>query len=55
MSHIMSHIQEEEGQEPQREIYSPIYFPCRPAPVDVAKYVSLSPILQLQIESYLLG
>lgn len=37
----MSRSQEEECQGSQREIYSPIYFPRRPAPVDVAKYVSL--------------
>ncbi|KAA8570848.1 hypothetical protein MFRU_011g00940 [Monilinia fructicola] len=35
----MSRIQEEEGQESQQEmIYSPIYFPARPPPIDVANH-----------------
>ncbi|ESZ97691.1 hypothetical protein SBOR_1927 [Sclerotinia borealis F-4128] len=34
----MSRNQEEEGQEPQRELYSPFYFLTRPAPVDVANH-----------------
>ncbi|RAL65636.1 hypothetical protein DID88_005308 [Monilinia fructigena] len=35
----MSRPQEEEGQEPQQEmIYSPIYFPARPPPIDVANH-----------------
>ena len=38
----MSRTQEEEGQETQREIYSPFYYLLRPAPVDVAEYVFLN-------------
>ena len=37
----MSRSEEGECQRSPREAYSPIYFPRRPAPVDVAKYVPL--------------